>query len=218
MCACAALAGDPAPIPDRLALWLVVPVKPLAEGKSRLAGVIPAAARADLSRRWLTHLLQTAQQWGGFAGVAVVSRDPAVWALAQTFGAQPIVERGVARGDDLNQALAQAQAVALAAGAEAVLVLPADLPCLTVADLAALDRLAAAGPGVVIAPAHDAGTNALLLRPPGAIAYHFGEGSFAAHVAAATAAHLPCRVVRSKTLALDIDLPEDLLILNPSSS
>ncbi len=165
-----------------------MPVRPFGEGKSRLAGVLPPQARADLSHRWLAHVLATARQWGEFAGIAVISRDPAVWALAQTFGAQPVMETGA----DLNSALRQAQAVTVGAGADAVLVLPADLPLLTAQDLTELYDLALAGPGVVIAPAHDAGTNALLLRPPQAIPYLFGEKSFDAHVAHATAAHLPC--------------------------
>lgn len=194
---------------DRLDLWLVVPVKSFDAGKSRLAGVLTPEVRAAHSRRWLTHVLTTARTWGRFTAILVVSRDPAVLALAAELGARPLVERG----DSLNAALAQAQQVAAQAGAGAVLALPADLPLLSEEDLTELYDLALEGQGVVIAPAHDGGTNALLLRPPAAIPYAFGEHSFAAHRALAAAAHLPCSVYHSETLALDIDYPEDLLVL-----
>jgi 2-phospho-L-lactate guanylyltransferase len=78
--------------------------------------------------------------------------------------------------------------------------------------LDALYELARAGEGVIIAPSHDGGTNALLLRPPHAIGFAFGEGSFARHCAMAAAAGLPCHVYESATLALDVDHPEDLAL------
>lgn len=187
-------------------LWLVVPVKPFGDGKSRLAQALDRTQRDALSRRWLTRVLTTAQAWGGFAGMAVISHDPAVWALTEALGARPVQETG----EGLNPALEQARAAVMAAGAEAILVLPSDLPLLTVGDLAELGDLALEGAGVVIAPSHDGGTNALLLRPPNAIPYGFGAASFARHLAFAQAAGLPYRVYHSRTLALDVDYPEDL--------
>jgi 2-phospho-L-lactate/phosphoenolpyruvate guanylyltransferase len=192
------------------ALWLVVPVKPFVEGKSRLASVLPPGLRAELSQRWLTHVLTVAHDWGHFAGIAVVSRDVAVLALARALGALPISEMG----NGLNDALAQAGAIVQAAGADAILTLPSDLPLLTHADLEGLYALAQKGEGVVVAPSHDGGTNALLLRPPDAIDYVFGLGSAARHLALAAAAGLPRHIYRSATLALDVDHPEDLLLVD----
>ncbi|RIK50826.1 MAG: 2-phospho-L-lactate guanylyltransferase [Chloroflexi bacterium] len=191
-----------------LAIWLVVPVKPLDEGKSRLAAALSLEERAALSRRWLLGELRTAQASSCFAGLAVISRDETVLALAAAQGAVPIRETG----EMLNAALEQARHEECVAGADALLVLPSDLPLLTVGDLHALVELGAAGAGVVIAPSHDGGTNALLLRPPHAIPYAFGEGSYARHVALAAAAGLPCHTYRSDTLAWDVDYPEDLRV------
>jgi 2-phospho-L-lactate guanylyltransferase len=189
---------------------LIVPVKAFDEGKSRLAPVLSVDERATMSRHWLTHVLDIAKQWGGFAGIAVISRDTTVLEAAEAMGALPINEAG----DDLNAALTQASKVAVAAGAEGVLALPADLPLLTLADLDELHELAVEEEGVIIAPSHDRGTNALLLRPPHAIAYAFGEESFSRHLALAAAAGLPSHVYHSATLALDVDRPEDLLLVN----
>jgi 2-phospho-L-lactate guanylyltransferase len=196
------------------ALWLVVPVKPFGEGKSRLSAVLSSALRAELSQRWLTHILNLANRWGHFAGIAVISRDEAVLTLASTLGARPIVEAKVEAENDLNAALTQAGEIVAAAGAEGILVLPSDLPLLAIADLAALYAFAQGGDGVIIAPSHDGGTNALLLRPPHAIPYAFGLESYTRHAALAETAGLPCHVYHSATIALDIDHPEDLLQAN----
>jgi 2-phospho-L-lactate guanylyltransferase len=91
-----------------------------------------------------------------------------------------------------------------------VLVLPADLPRLTPADVEALIGQQLAGPQVAIAPdRHEAGTNGLLVRPPGLLAYAFGEGSFQAHLAQARAAQVEPRLVRTPGLALDLDTADD---------
>lgn len=216
-CSATAASGaiDFSPANDALfALWLVVPAKPFDEGKSRLAAALPRAERANLSRRWLTHVLSVAQAWGRFANIAVISRDTEVLALASALGALPILETTTgeanASGDELNEALRQGCRVAQANGAEGVLVLPADLPLLTHTDLDELYELALEGEAVIIAPSRDGGTNALLLRPPHAIDYAFGEQSFARHLSLATAARLPVHVYTSATLALDVDRPEDL--------
>lgn len=195
------------PSSSQLSLWLIIPIKPLGEGKSRLATTLTPDLRAELSQQWLTHVLQVAMQWGYFAGIAVISRDSRLLSWVAALGAYPVEERG----DDLNAAVEQARAEAIRRGAKAVLMLPSDLPLLTNADLDNLYHLALSGDGVILAPSQDGGTNALLLRPPHAIPYAFGEGSFTRHIELATAAGLPHAVYNSETLALDIDHPEDLL-------
>jgi 2-phospho-L-lactate guanylyltransferase len=98
------------------------------------------------------------------------------------------------------------------------MVLPADLPDVTAAEI---DRLAETAdlllrgaperPVVLLVPdRHGTGTNALLLAPPNAIAFRFGEGSRAAHAAAATAAGASYRELDGP-LSFDVDTPDDLL-------
>ena len=110
----------------------------------------------------------------------------------------------------LNDALSRATQVARSFGASAVLVVPGDLPQLLAEDVAALLALDGAGPRVVIAPdRHETGTNALLVRPPGWLAYAFGQGSFQAHQALAAEARAAVSVLRRPGLAFDLDTPED---------
>lgn len=185
--------------------WLVVPVKQLNLGKSRLTTVLATGERAGLMRHLLRHVLANAVAANCFAEIRVVSRDPQVWAVAHLAGAGVIREQGYG----LNPALEQARQYILSQGAEALLVLPADLPLITVADIHALWRLGEAQRGVVIAPSRGGGTSALLLRPADAIPFAFGPDSFEAHRRSAVEHGQPCQIYRSPTLAFDVDLPAD---------
>ncbi|MCX6040749.1 MAG: hypothetical protein NTV69_06415, partial [Caldilinea sp.] len=89
-------------------LWLIVPVKPFNEGKSRLSRALQPAQRAELSARLLAQTLSTAQHSARFDQIVVVSRDPAVLAAARTAAALGLPEAGT----ELNPALAQACAYA----------------------------------------------------------------------------------------------------------
>ncbi len=187
--------------------WAIVPVKPLKRAKSRLACALTADERCALSQALLEHVLAVLAASHGLAGVVVVSRDPQVLDLAAVHGAQAVRERGWG----LNRALEQGIAWATKRGADAVLIVPADLPCLRPDDVAGVLRLANAEPAVVIAPCRrSTGTNLLLLRPPGVIRPAFGPDSFRRHVAAAQAAAAQVLVYRSPTSGLDTDLIDDL--------
>jgi len=114
----------------------------------------------------------------------------------------------------LNDALEQATAYAITKGAKAVLILPADLPLLTLKDVEELwqaSQQLVSMQAMVIAPdSREQGTNALLVRPPGAITYEFGPGSFQRHQEQARELGLALHVRRSPRLGLDVDLPADL--------
>lgn len=114
----------------------------------------------------------------------------------------------------LNAALTQATAWAADQGASAVLILPADLPLVTATDVAALWQASQhlySALAMVIAPDRwDQGTNALLVRPPGALHYQFGTNSFQRHCEQARQLGMAWHVQRSPGLDLDVDIPDDL--------
>jgi 2-phospho-L-lactate guanylyltransferase len=150
-----------------------------------------------------------ARNSGHFARLLVVSRDDAVLDVAAAAGAATLTETGA----DLNLALRQGCDQARREGGDAVLILPADLPLLTVADIDLLLVEAATGAGVVLAPSQDGGTNALFLRLPLPIPLCFGPNSFQRHQEVAAAAGLTTTVCTTPSLAFDLDRPEDLAVL-----
>ncbi|MFN8445662.1 MAG: 2-phospho-L-lactate guanylyltransferase [Caldilineaceae bacterium] len=190
-------------------LWLLLPVKPFAQGKSRLASVLTEGERRSLNQALLQHVLATALSAKIFSGATVISRDPRALELARSHGVEALAEQG----SGLNRALAQGRCHAMAKQADALLVLPADLPLLTIEDLHSLVQQATSTSSVVIAPSPDGGTNALFLQPPTAIPFRFGRNSFKRHCAAAQRAQLPIHSITSPGLQTDIDLPQQLAAL-----
>ena len=189
-------------------LWAVVPVKPLDQAKSRLAGALAPQERVALVQGLLERTLQVLRQVPAVAEIVVVTSDPGVADWARRGGYRVVREVGQ---PDLNDALAVATQTAQAHRAEAVLIVHADLPRVTPADLEMMAAFAGAGPVVVVAPdRHGRGTNALLCVPPGLIEYRFGEDSFAQHCAQAQATGARLEICSTPGLALDLDVPEDL--------
>jgi len=192
-----------------LGICAVIPVKPFRRAKSRLSPVMSKPIRAALARSLLSRTLDILASCDSrFARLAtcVVSRDMTALDLARRQGATALAESE----SGLNAALNQAREWAMARGAQAVLVLPADLPRLTSGDIMAMLDLAREPCCVIIAPdARGEGTNALLLRPPDALNFAFGPQSFYEHCAQAETSQLPLHIYRSPTVALDLDTPAD---------
>ncbi len=187
-------------------VFAVVPVKDLAGTKSRLAPILNPGARAGLTLYMMGRVVRALKE-AGVGDVCVVSPDPVVLDEAASRGAVPLVQRSVG----LNPALEEGRARALAGGASALLVLPADLPLLDGEDVGAVLEAAGDGPGLVLAQdGARSGTNALLLRPPDALPFLFGPESFEAHLGAARARGLEVRVCERSHLAFDLDTAGDL--------
>ncbi|HEY84130.1 MAG TPA: 2-phospho-L-lactate guanylyltransferase [Chloroflexi bacterium] len=185
-------------------LITITPAKPFNEAKTRLATILSPEQRVKLSQTLLKQSIKTALSIGP---VVVVSRGYAVRCAAKQAGARAIAEII----PDLNAAISQGIAFALAERADAALVLPLDLPLLTLSELQTLVDLGMqTNPSIIIAPCRrNQGTNALLLRPPTLIAPQFGDNSFAAHQLAAQAAGVKAKIYRSPGLTHDLDTPDD---------
>lgn len=196
-------------------MFTIIPAKPFNQAKTRLSPILSTTQRAGLSRRLLWHTIDLAQHIGE---VVVISRDSAVRRVAKQAGAWALVE-GAA---DLNAALRQAAQWVAARHSPAALILPADLPLLTLADLTKLVGLSQPAPSIVIAPCHrSSGTNALLINSPDFIDFQFGPNSFVNHLQAAQAKGVAVAIYRSPSIAFDLDIPEDLKALEkfgPSST
>ena len=191
-------------------MTVLIPVGTLEGAKSRLGSVLDAEERDELVRRLATMTIRASVATAEVDITIVVTPDDAVRAIADEAGARPLRQRS--RG--LNAGLREAREEALAGSADAILILPIDLPDITSAAIATI--VAGLGdipePVVGIVPdRHGRGTNALYLAPPDVIDVHFGGDSRAAHVAAGEAAG--ARVVElGGPLTMDLDTADDLLL------
>jgi len=179
----------------------IVPMKPLARAKLRLAVLLTPEQRRALSLAMLADVVAAAR---GFDAVWVLHSDPDAAEVARAGGAEPRPDPTPEAG--LNASLNAATVQAVRAGATRALIVSADLPGASADALAALR-----GPGVGLAPDRGGtGTNALWRAPADVIPAAYGPGSRTIHEQLAVAAGVPFRVINAPLLALDIDTPEDL--------
>lgn len=176
---------------------IVIPVKPFGVAKERLSGVLSAAARARLGRAVAAHTIETAQQVTPL--VTVVTPDESIGTWAQQRGCTALLEPP-------NVGLNGAAGFAVARQDGPWLVLHADLPLLTEAEVSAL--AVAARRGRVLAPSHDGGTSAV--GGQGQFDFAFGPGSFHQHLARVDA---PVEIHTTVGLAIDLDDPHDLGVI-----
>lgn len=191
-----------------MALWAIVPVKPLRLNKSRLAGVLSKEERSELNHRLLVQTIHTLKSTPEIENILVISRDNEALSVARNHGAHTILEQSDSK---LNVSLERATVIAKTYSTRGVLILPADLPLLTKSDIRVLLDKVKEPPVVVVAPdRHYKGTNALLVCPAGLIDYEFGPGSFELHCRRAQDAGARLEICELPSLALDMDIPEDL--------
>src|SRR5919199_119214 len=191
-----------------MTLFAVVPVKDLEGTKSRLKPILNPPGRAGLTMYMMKNVL-SALRGAGINRACVVSPDRTVLAIAEEAGADPLLQKS----SGLNPALEEARGWAVAEGATALLIFPADLPLLRAPDVGAVLEAAeqAEEPLVVLSPdANGTGTNALLLRPPDALPFLFGPNSFEAHLKAAREEGILPKVCEMPRLAFDLDTVDDL--------
>ena len=205
------------PAADLSALHVVVPLRGSGSGKSRLGEALDAEEREQLVLGMLARTLDVLAKWSPARHTWIVTEDQrTIDFLRRARPAVHVVSQPLNGG--LNAALIAARDTAVAAGATAILMLPADLPLVTPDALDALlegaDAALAAGEGrpVVAIAASDVrgGTNALLITPPNVIEPQFGEASLEAHLRAAESAGASVQVVIDSALGFDLDTPEDL--------
>jgi 2-phospho-L-lactate guanylyltransferase len=183
---------------------VLVPVKRLAEAKTRLASALEPAARRALMRGLVEHVLDELAQVVQVQAVYVVTSDGEVDALARRRGVAVLSDAGLPWNEGLTHAIDL-----LRPRPEAVAFISADLPLLRAHDVETL-LAAAPGRGAAIARATDGGTNGLVLRPPDVLVPTFGvAGSAAVHAERARADGGEARIVDLAGLANDLDTPED---------
>ena len=187
----------------------VVPVRGLPAGKRRLAARLSTEQRNSLVRAMLDDVVGALLNAASIDRVVICSRDVAAHVEGDRLGVDFLDQADQRPG--YNGAIARAQADL--AAAEALLIAPADVPLITPDAVDLVVATAPDGEAVVVAPAHNGGTNGLFVRPPGIIRPAFGPSSARAHAQAASdagVAGVPFRLAQIDVWAYDVDTPADL--------
>jgi 2-phospho-L-lactate guanylyltransferase len=181
---------------------VLIAIKERLRCKTRLAEALAPQARVQFVRSMLAAVLSAA------GGAATVRHVIVVSPERDTVPAEiPVLADS---GECLNHALTQAHRVLREFGCREVVVLPADLPTITAAEIDALIDAGRRG-GFAIAPdAAGVGTNALCLVSAHSFRFQFGVGSQRLHLAEAQRTGLRAQVIRLPGLEFDVDSPADL--------
>ena len=186
----------------------VVPVKSLREAKSRLSDALSPQERATLTHDLLDHVLDALDVSGVVDSVGVISPD--FYGLSLPLWVTPIEQTRAG----LNGLLEHGRQWAISEGADALMVIFADLPLLTPDDLRNIKELGRSTGTMVLAPdRHEEGTNVMLAHPVELAHFAFGPHSFHKHQAAAREASAHVKIYKSPGTSLDIDTPDDLALI-----
>lgn len=187
--------------------YAIVPVRESSKAKTRLASILGREERRKLTLTMLRDVLDALYRTRRLDHVVLVTRDARAARVARARGAQ-ILREDRSRG--LNPAARHAIRFADRKGARQVLIVPCDVPLAKATDFERMLK-AAHTAEVVIVPSHDGGgTNALLLRPPSIMPVSYGRDSFTRHCRLARKRGLSVRILKPRSLRLDIDNPADL--------
>ena len=185
----------------------ILPIKTLDDAKTRLAEELDPRPRRALVEAMFSDVLVALRRAKLVDQVLVVSRDHNAQRIAGGYGAMVADDEDSGHNDAAQRGITRAMEL----GYERVLLVPGDTPLLDPAELDDLISRGAQPPFVLIVPdRHGTGTNALLLQPPDAMKPSFGPGSHDRHHRHASAAGITGQTVEVRSLALDLDTPEDL--------
>ena len=166
-------------MPDDVCWAVVIPAKPLATAKSRLADAA-GTRRADLALAMLLDTIEAALGAAQVVAVLVVTDDNLISAAAAELGAVVVPD---VPGEGLNAAFRHGIEVAATQfPGGGVALLAGDLPALHPREFEAALAIVASSPCMVAVADHEGvGTTMLAARSAAQLRPAFGVGSFAQH-------------------------------------
>jgi 2-phospho-L-lactate guanylyltransferase len=182
----------------------VVPLKNLKLAKSRLSNILAEGERQELVLAMFDDVLVSLRESPFIEKIFLVA-DKYFNPIADVQMITEIKNRGY------DEAIIEALKDSRVNQAQAMLILPADLPLVSTDELDTLIRDQENG-SIRIAGARDQdGTNALVMKPPSLLATSFGVGSFERHKKFAKALSVKIEEINLPGLSFDVDTEKDLI-------
>ena len=192
-------------------MWGIIPIKNVNQAKHRLQSILSPKERRDLFVVMFEDVLATMMKVPGLDRVSVATICPEAVEIARRKGASIL---------STVQDKGQTAAVAMAAktlydnGIESMLMIPGDVPLVTVEEIQTVLEVHGKEPSITIVPARDEkGSNCIALSPPTALPLCFGANSYFPHLENAQKHGLDLKTPKLHGIGLDIDTPEDLMEL-----
>lgn len=189
--------------------WALIPIKGFDRGKSRLSGVLNPTERANLARDLFEHVVDVLRASPDIDDIAVVSDSPKGCEHAERLGLVALSDADDSRGlaDVVDSALQDLER----RGATSVIICMADLPELTVHDIASVARQLDESDVVLVPDLLQRGTNLIAMKPATRLPSCLGhEDSLRRHHARARELGLRVSIQLSSGIGFDVDRPRDL--------
>ena len=195
----------------------LLPLKNLSAAKTRLASVFSPSDRRGLMRAMAEDVLGVISSHPGLDRVWLVSDDLGAEVLAERYLVHHVSER-ILGCCGLNTVLEAACERVVASPEDRILVLHADLPWLTRADIDVALAIHSETGGLLLAPDRGLkGTNLMVFQAENRPPFCFGENSNQRYQQWAQNENLACTNLQCKGTASDVDLPVDVAELLTSS-
>lgn len=190
----------------QMKIWAIIPIKRLANSKTRLSTVLDGQARAALTLTLYRRLVDVLQEVTAVQEILIVSRDHAVTTIAEQKGVCWVQEEA---GAELNGSIVTAVHYAMAQGATQTLILPSDLPLVTAVDINNVIKQHQPNTLTICGDQKQMGTNALLLPIQPLFKFRYGINSFEQHLTEACKWGLQVNIVDIPRIQFDLDTVED---------
>jgi len=193
-------------------MWCIIPIKSLNQAKHRLKHVLYPDERQEFFKAMFEDVLSTMMSVPDFEQVAVATVCPAACIIAKKYGA---IVLSTSQDEGQTAAVERSAKILDARGITSMLVIPGDVPLVTVEEIKIVLDLHEKAPSMTIVPAQDElGSNCIALSPTIAAPLRFGPNSYFPHLETARKLGLSLQSPKLPGLGLDIDTPEDLLVLS----
>ena len=193
-------------------MWCIIPIKSLNQAKHRLKHVLYPEERQDFFKAMFEDVLSTMMSVPDFEKVAVATVCPAAGIIAKKYGA---IVLSTSQDEGQTAAVERSAKILDAREITSMLVIPGDVPLVTVEEIKIVLDLHEKAPSMTIVPAQDElGSNCIALSPTIAAPLRFGPNSYFPHLETARKLGLSLQSPKLTGLGLDIDTPEDLLVLS----
>ncbi len=193
-------------------MWCIIPIKSLNQAKHRLKHVLYPDERQEFFKAMFEDVLSTMMSVPDFEQVAVATVCPAACIIAKKYGA---IVLSTSQDEGQTAAVERSAKILDAREITSMLVIPGDVPLVPVEEIKIVLDLHEKAPSMTIVPAQDEpGPNCIALSPTIAAPLRFGPNSYVPHLETARKLGLSLQSPKLTGLGLDIDTPEDLLVLS----
>ena len=190
---------------------LLIPVKDIAQAKTRLSRMLSLDEREHLVWAMFQDVSRAVQSSIKAERVVLVSSFAPAIKQARRLGWDVLVEHSQ---QSESASVDWASRVLADEGCHTVMRLPADLPLVTGEDIDALLSVELRAPAALMVPSREGtGTNAIVRTPATLFPSRFGPNSLALHRQEAERIGVECVIINNPRIALDIDDPQDLMLL-----